>query len=84
MALICLATHAGDVPSAGSVVGNQTGTFNKTLPAYDVLTVSNNVTNAAILMPISFLNILYLPLLLLILIKLIIVNHIWVCESHKT
>jgi hypothetical protein len=66
---MCLATHAGEVPSAGNVVGNQTGTFNKTGAANDVLTVRNIVTNEATHMLISFFTIIYLPYLLLIINK---------------
>ena len=43
---MCLATHAGDVPSAGKDVGNHTGTFNSTFfSAYDGL--ASNVNDSA-------------------------------------
>jgi hypothetical protein len=75
MALMCLATHAGEVPSAGNVVGNQTGTFNKTGAANDVLTVRNNDTNEATHILISFFTIVISPYLLLIINKSDIFKH---------
>ena len=40
IALIFFATHAGEVPNAGNVVGNHTGTFNNTLPAKEGADIS--------------------------------------------
>jgi hypothetical protein len=58
MALICLATHAGEVPSAGKVVGNHTGTFKSTFPANEGTDVIIIIINDAIPKPIVFLIII--------------------------
>jgi hypothetical protein len=60
MALICLATHAGEVPSAGNVVGNQTGTFNKTLSANEGADINVNVIATTSTIFVIFLIIVFL------------------------
>jgi hypothetical protein len=70
---MCLATHAGDVPSAGNVVGNQTGTFNKTGSANEAFTIRTNDTNEAATMLSSFFIIFITPYIYL----LLIINKKW-------
>ena len=46
MALTCLATHAGDVPSAGRDVGNQTGTLSSIFFSACAAPVANTMADA--------------------------------------